>query len=195
MRRVGVAPLEDAESGVKLRRRLRGITIEFRRPGAPAVQRVNYFSMDASNAGMVRYPQFRNYVRGLAPTTTLIKSASYLLHVGEFRRMRDLVLDVSGLIVQDDTGIPYSILAKRGWQVSVYGRYQVPIPPFERHYQPELAEAYEVQSPASLPFRFGYRRSFGDDRAHIMVAQKAPAQRLGSGKDSAGAARMPAPAK
>jgi hypothetical protein len=170
------APLEDAESGVKLRRRLRGITIEFRRPGAPMTQRVNYFSMDASNAGMVRYPQFRDYVRRLAPTTTLIKSASYLLHVGEFRRMRDLVLEASGYIVQDDTGIPYSILAKRGWEVSVYGRYEVPIPPFERHYQPDLAEAYDVQSPPPLSFRFGYRRSSGDDRAHIMVAQKAPAK-------------------
>lgn len=188
-------PLEDAESGAKLRRRLRGITIEFRRPGSPVPQRVNYFSMDASNAGMVRYPHFRDYVRGLAPTTTLIKSASYLLHVGEFRRMRDLILKVSGFIVQDDTGIPYSILAKRGWQVSVYGRYVVPIPPFERHYQPELAEAYGAQSPASLPFRFGYRRSFGDDRSHIMVAQKMPARRLGSGKASAGTARTPAPAR
>ena len=189
------APLEDAESGVKLRRRLRGVTIEFRRPSSPVPQRVNYFSMDASNAGMVRYPQFGDYVRGLAPTTTLIKSASYLLHVGEFRRMRDLVLQVSGFIVQDDTGIPYSVLAKRGWQVSVYGRYQVPIPPFERHYQPELAEAYGVQSPAALPFRFGYRRSSGDDRSHIMVARKAPTQRLGSGKDSTGAVRAPAQAQ
>ncbi|HXV12095.1 MAG TPA: hypothetical protein VD839_14950 [Burkholderiales bacterium] len=189
------APLEDAESGAKLRRRLRGITIEFRRPGVTAVQRVNYFSMDASNAGMTRYPRFGEYVRGLAPTTTLIKSASYLLHVGEFRRMRDLVLDVSGLIVQDDTGIPYSILAKRGWQVSVYGRYEVPIPPFERHYQPELAEAYSLQSPGPLSFRFGYRRSFGDDRSHIMVAQKAGAPRLGAGKEPASAARAPAPAQ
>jgi hypothetical protein len=188
-------PLEDAESGAKLRRRLRGITIEFRRPGSPMPQRVNYFSMDASNAGLVRYPQFRDYVRGLAPTTTLIKSASYLLHVAEFRRMRDLIFEVSGFIVQDDTGIPYSLLAKRGWQVSVYGRYEVPIPPFERHFQPELAEAYSVQSPAPLSFRFGYRRSFGDDRSHIMVAQKAPARRLGSHKDPAGTARTPAAAQ
>ena len=184
---------EDADSGVKLRRRLRGITIEFRRPGSPVPQQVNYFSMDASNAGMTRYPQFGDYVRGRAPTTTLIKSASYLLHVGEFRKMRDLVLAASGIIVQDDTGVPYTILAKRGWQTSVYGRYLVPIPPFERHYQPELAEAYFVQDPAPLAFRFGYRRSFGDDRSHVMVAQKSPARRVGSGKDPARPARTQTP--
>jgi len=183
---------ENAETGVKLRRRLRGVTIEFQRPGSPLRQRVNYFSMDASNAGVARYPQFRDYLRGLAPTTTLIKSASYLLHVAEFRSMRNLLLEVSGIIVQDDTGVPYAILAKRGWQLKVFGRYEVPIPPFERHYQPELADAYLAQDPAPLSFRFGYRRSYGDDRSNVMIAQKSPARRLGSGK-AGDAARPSAP--
>lgn len=180
------------ESTVKLRRKLKGVTIAFRRPGSPVPQRVNYFTVDASNAGIARYPQFRDYLRGLAPTTTLIKSASYLLHVAEFRSMRNLLLDVSGFLVQDDTGVPYAILAKRGWQLSVYGRYEVPIPPFERHYQPELAEAFVATNPQPLSFRFGYRRSFGDDRSNVMVAQRSRPRRLGSGKD---AASTPAPAR
>lgn len=189
------SPEETAEPGARLRRKLKGVSIEFRRPGSPASQRLNYFTVDASNAGIARYPQFRDYLRGLAPTTTLIKSASYLLHVGEFRRMRDVLLEVSGFLVQDDTGVPYAMLAKRGWQLSVYGRYQVPIPPFERHYQAELAEAYYVQNPPSLPFRFGYRRNFGDDRTHVMVAQKTLPQRVSSGGKAAGETRAPAPSR
>jgi hypothetical protein len=181
------APEKNAESAVRPRRRLRGVTIVFRRPGAPVPQRLNYFSVDASNAGIVRYPQFRDYLRGLAPTTTLIKSASYLLHVSEFKRMRNLLLNVSGFLVQDDTGVPYAVLAKRGWQLTVYGRYEVPIPPFERHYQPDLAEAFVAANPQPLAFRFGYRRSFGDDRSNVMVAKRSPARRLGSGKDAASA--------
>jgi hypothetical protein len=188
-------PPENAESTARPRRRLRGVTIEFRRPDSPVPQRLNYFSVDASNAGIARYPQFRDYLRGMAPTTTLIKSASYLLHVSEFKRMRDVLLAVSGFLVQDDTGVPYAILAKRGWRLSVYGRYAVPIPPFERHYQPELAEAYGVQNPPPLAFRFGYRRSLGDDRSHLMVAQRTPAQRRGSGTDAGGQARAPVPAQ
>jgi len=186
------APEASTESTVRLRRKLRGVTIMFRRPGSPVPQRLNYFSVDASNAGVARYPQFRDYLRGLAPTTTLIKSASYLLHVAEFKSLRNLLLDVSGFLVQDDTGVPYAILAKRGWQLSVYGRYEVPIPPFERHYQPELAEAYVATNPQPLSFRFGYRRSFGDDRSNVMVAQRTPARRLGPGKSAANA---PAPAR
>jgi hypothetical protein len=150
-------------------------------------QRLNYFSVDASNTGIARYPQFRDYLRRLAPTTTLIKSASYLLHVSEFKRLRNVLLDVSGFLVQDDTGVPYAMLAKRGWQLTVYGRYEVPIPPFERHYQPDLAEAFVATNPQPLSFRFGYRRSSRDDRSNVTVAQRSLARRLGSGKDAAGA--------
>jgi len=181
-----------AESGARPRRKLKGVSIVFRKPGSPVPQRLNYFSVDASNVGMARYPQFRDYLRSLAPTTTLIKSASYLLHVAEFKRMRNLLLDVSGFLVQDDTGVPYDVLVKRGWKLNVYGRYEVPIPPFERHYQPELAEAYFADNPAPLAFRFGYRRKFGDDRSNLMVGQRIAPRRVGSGKD---AARTPAPSR
>lgn len=191
----GAASREDAGTTTRPRRKLRGISIEFRRPGSPFVQRLNYFSVDASNAGVARYPQFRDHLRRLAPTTTLIKSASYLLHVGEFRKMRDVLLEVSEFLVQDDTGFPYGVLTKHGWQLSVYGRYRVPIPPFERYYQPDLAEAYYVEDPASLPFHFGYRRKFGDDRTHVMVGQRVSLRRVGSGRDAAGEARMPAAAQ
>lgn len=186
------APEADADSNVRPRRKLRGVTIKFRRPGAPVPQRLNYFSVDASNAGVARYPQFRDYLRGLAPTTTLIKSASYLLHVSEFKRLRNVLLDVSGFLVQDDTGVPYAMLAKHGWQSTVYGRYEVPIPPFERHYQPDLAEAFVATNPQPLAFRFGYRRSSGDDRSNVMVSKRTPARRVRSSKE---AARAPAAAR
>ena len=175
------------DSTVRPRRKLKGVTIVFRKPGAPVPQRINYFSVDASNVGMARYPQFGDYLRGLAPTTTLIKSASYLLHVAEFKRLRNVLLDVSGFLVQDDTGVPYTMLTKRGWQLNVYGRYEVPIPPFERRYQPKLAEVYSTANPAPLAFRFGYRRSFGDDRSNVMVGQRIPPRRVGSGKDASSA--------
>ena len=175
------------DSTIRPRRKLKGVTIVFRKPGAPVPQRINYFSVDASNVGMARYPQFGDYLRGLAPTTTLIKSASYLLHVAEFKRLRNVLLDVSGFLVQDDTGVPYTMLTKRGWQLNVYGRYEVPIPPFERRYQPKLAEVYSTANPAPLAFRFGYRRSFGDDRSNVMVGQRIPPRRVGSGKDASSA--------
>ena len=154
-----------------LRPRIRGVTIEFRAPGDPQPRRLDYYALDATNVGLSNYPGFLDILRGLGATTTLIKSASYLLHSGEFTRIRDALLDASGYILQDDTGMPYPRLVKRGWEVRVFGRYEVPIPPFEGAFQQSLAAAYEQAKPEPLPFRFGYTRRTGENRSNLMIAQ------------------------
>jgi hypothetical protein len=154
-----------------LRPRIRGVTIAFRVPGDGQARRLDYYALDATDVGLGNYPGFLDRLRRLGTTTTLIKSASYLLHSGEFTRIRDLLLDVSGYILQDDTGMPYPRLIKRGWEVRVYGRYEVPIPPFEGAFQPSLAAAYERAKPEPLPFRFGYMRRTGENRSNLMIAQ------------------------
>ena len=168
-RQPDTAASERPDPGPRVLRRLEGVTIEFRRPGSPRLQRLRYFSVDASNAGAAKYPEFIEYLRRLAPTTTLIKSASYLLHGSQFRAVRSVLLDVTGFLLQDDTGFPYAMLIKRGWKMRVFGHYAVPIPPFEPYYQPALADAYSKQKPDPLPFRFGYRASPHDDRSNLMV--------------------------
>lgn len=162
------------------KRKLRGVLIEFRRPGSTQIQNLKYFSLDATDAAMADYPEFLDYLRALAPTTTLIKSASYLLHGHEFSRLRDVILDTSVFLVQDDTGLPYARLRKRGWEIAVYGTYEVPIPPFQGAYQKGLAAAYEKQKPTPLPFRFGYQLiSKRENRSNLMVA-RLPSRQAGS---------------
>ena len=154
-----------------LRPRIRGVTIEFRVPNSAQARRLDYYALDATNVGLSNYPGFLDRLRGLGTTTTLIKSASYLLHSGEFTRIRDVILDASGYILQDDTGMPYARLVKRGWEVRVFGRYEVPIPPFEGAFQASLAAAYERAKPEPLSFRFGYTRRTGENRSNLMIAQ------------------------
>lgn len=153
------------------KRRLAGVTVEFRRPGSRTVQRLHYFSFDATNAGIAAYPEILEYLGSFAPAAMLLKSASYLLHGGEFSRLRGVLLDTAVYLVQDDTGLPYPMLRKRGWEVEIYGRYERPIPPFEYAYQPALAKLYAERKPDPLPFLFGYRRNVDGDRAHLMIAQ------------------------
>jgi hypothetical protein len=175
-----IAPLElerspNAKAPAKGRKReLRGVTIEFRMAGAAQEQRLNYFSLDATDIAIAAYPEFLDYLRGLGKTTTLIKSASYLLHGSEFSRVREVILDASGFLVQDDTGLPYGRLLKHGWDVRVYGVYGVPIPPFEYAYQKSLAAAYEKQNPKPLPFRFGYQFDKVENRSNLMVGRLMP---------------------
>jgi len=156
------------------KRDLNGVTIDFLAPGSKRPRRLIFYSLDASDKGLADYPAFLDYLRGMAPTTTLIKSASYLLHITEFRKMRNLLLEMSGFIVQDDTGLPYASLRKGGWEVRPYGTYVVPIPPFETKYQKDLAALFESSKAQPLPFRFGYHLNVNDTRSLLMIARRAP---------------------
>ncbi len=178
MKRAAPKPPVAQDPNAKPPHELKGVTIEFRLPDSQNVQTLHYFSVDVSNKGLRNYPEFSKFMRDLGPTATLVKSASYLMHIDQFTRIRDLLLDGSLYLVQDDTGVPYSELARRGWNMRVFGRYQEPIPPFERHFQQLLAEQYEIQKPKQLPFRFGYRRGTdGDERSNVMVGIRATPQK------------------
>ncbi len=177
--RIGPPPFPPATGG---RRELDGVVIEFRAPGSPRLRRVIFYSLDASDRGLAEYPEFVKYLHGLAPTTTLIKAASYLLHDSQFRKMRDVLLDTSAFLVQDDTGLPYALLRKSGWNMRTYGHYSMPIPPFENKFQLELAAAYDVEKARPLPFRFGYQINLGEKRSTLMVGRRSPVTRQ-SGSD------------
>jgi hypothetical protein len=154
-------------------RQLNGITIEFRKPGKPMIQRLHYFTLDATDEGLEHYPEFVTFLQSLAPTNTFLKAASYLLHGREFRKLRNTLLEVSDFLLQDDTGLPYYVLQPKRWNVRLYGRYETPIPPFERAFQPGLDKAYRASRPEPLPFEFGY--SFSDkrdNRSNALIGRK-----------------------
>ena len=181
-----IAPGPRTGGGRSLRA-LRGVTIEFTVPGSGVVRRVHYFSGDATDSGLSRYPEFLNFIRKQAPTTTFLKSASYLLHSKEFSAVRDTILDVSGFLVQDDSGMPYGQLTARNWQVKLYGRYDTPIPPFQSAFQPALAKAYAEQKPDKLPFTFGYQfHDYRDERSNVMVARGPAVDRVAAGDANRG---------
>lgn len=154
-------------------RKPQGVAIEFRIAGSSAVKRLVYFTVDATDQSLSMYPEFLAFLRGLKPTTTLIKSASYLLHGNEFGNLKRTLLDISGFLVQDDTGLPYRSLVSEGWQVRLFGTYTVPIRPFQHDFQADLNAAYRAQPPEILSFPFGY---FSRDRrvhpGNVMVARK-----------------------
>lgn len=159
-------------------RQLKGVTIEFRAHGGGAIKQLHYFSVDATDRGLSRYPEFLEFVRKLGPTTTFIKSASYLLHGREFSLLRTALLNVSSFLVQDDSGLPFDMLATRGWQVRLHGRYGTPIPPFQRAFQSTLYRAYSQQNPGPLPFTFGYQfHDYRDERSNVMVGLGPPAEK------------------
>jgi hypothetical protein len=113
-----------------------------------------YFSTDLSNPG-VRNSGFLNFCRTLAPGNSLIKSASYLMHSGNFTKVRDFLLANSATIIQDDSGIPLAYYNPGKWRFFPFGRYAGPIAEFPGRYQEQYAELFRRSQP--IDFGIGYR--------------------------------------
>ena len=146
----------------------RGVRILF--AGSDGQERtLYYFSTDLSNSG-VKSSGFLAFCQTLAPGNSLIKSASYLLHAGNFTTVRDFLLTNSAAIIQDDSGIPLADYDPKKWRFFPFGRYAGPIAEFPGRYQPRYAELFRRSQP--LDFGIGYRwRSF---ESNLLLSIKIP---------------------
>jgi len=139
------------------RKLLRGVRLDFIDGQAVPLRQLYYFSLDATDKALEFYPGFLDWVAGQRPASVLLKSASYLLHDGQFEKTRALILQHSDYVIQDDTGIPYRLLKDSPWQVRLYGHYTKPIKGLRYGYQADLESAYRAKARRSeLPFPFGY---------------------------------------
>ena len=122
-----------------------------------AAQKLYYFTTDLSNDGIRSQPGFLKFCDQLGTGRSLVKAASYLMHLNSFSSARDFLLSHSSLILQDDSGIPISHFNNPSWAVRYFGSYPGPIDLFKQHGQPDLAAIYARSNPPPLPFGFGYR--------------------------------------
>lgn len=136
-------------------------------------QKVYYFSADLSDwkLGQTK-ASILQYVRSLGPLTTYVKSATYLMHKSYFSQVRNLILDRSRYVLQDDSGIAMKYFQPADWQFIHYGTYRRPIPLFAKQYQPALTAAYRdsVNKPRPLPFGTGYNWRVND--SNLMLAKR-----------------------
>ncbi len=133
-----------------------------------------YFSTDLSNPS-VRVTGFLKFCETLAPGNSLIKSASYLLHSGNFSTVREFLLSHSATIIQDDSGIPLASYSPRTWRFFPFGRYAGPIDKFPGMYQANYAELFRRAQP--MDFGVGYRwRSY---ESNLLLAVRTAADDAG----------------
>ena len=148
-----------------------------------------YFSTDLSNSG-VKASGFLKFCATLAPGNSLIKSASYLLHSGNFTTVRDFLLNNSATIIQDNSGIPLAYYSTKKWRFFPFGRYLGPIDEFPGRYQQSYAELFRRAQP--IDFGIGYRwRTHEIEFAAVgEIARRRLGQlrRDGIGRDAASAA-------
>jgi hypothetical protein len=186
----GVTPVALDQNGAVITENLgksavRGTRIIF--AGNDGVERtLYYFSTDLSNSG-VKASGFLKFCATLAPGNSLLKSASYLLHSGNFTAVRDFILANSATIIQDDSGIPLAYYNKKRWRFFPFGRYAGPIAEFPGRYQESYAELFHRAQP--MDFGIGYR--WRSHESNLLLAVKLPDD--GSGVADAVAPDAPPP--
>lgn len=151
---------------------VKGVEIIFSRGSKEMLKRVRYFKIDISNKSH-QLPRFSRYVQRYGSMTTIIKSASYLMSWKNFSKIRSLLLDRSGSIVQDDSGIPYKYFKNSSkWELAYFGKYHRPLPVFKSRYQKDLRRDLEKYSRGMVPFAYGYGYGYPDMTYHLLWARK-----------------------
>jgi hypothetical protein len=146
----------------------RGVRITFAGSDEQA-RTLYYFSTDLSNPG-VRSTGFLKFCDTLGPGNSLIKSASYLMHSGNFTAVRDWLLANSATIIQDDSGIPLANYSARQWRFFPFGHYLGPIAEFPGRHQERYAELFARAQP--IDFGIGYRWRMNE--SNLLLSVKVP---------------------
>ncbi len=159
--------------------RIPGVEIIFMKEGENFLRRVRFFRLDISDRSR-QFPLFSRFIEKGPMYTTIIKSASYLMHhrLG-FLRIRNLILKKSSSILQDDSGMPHSVLSEKVWKISYYGQYHRPLKVFKMHYQKDLKKLVKMNSSGPLPFEYGYGYGFDDMTYHLVYAERKEKPRTG----------------
>ena len=145
-----------------------GVKIDFSSEDG-GTQTLYYFASDLADWAVQNNPGFMNFLAAQGRGLTLLKAASYLMHGGNFSRVRNFLLNNSSVILQDDSGIPFRFFDPEQWILRYCGRYVGPIDIFRQHVQPALAAAFNSTAPVPLDFGFGYQ--WQPNRSSLIIAR------------------------
>ena len=146
------------------------VTIRFTVPGSTRIQTLTYARVRMEDPEFVKQEALLAYLQRHAPFTTLLKSASYLLHDNQFTKVRGVVLTGSRAVLQDDTGVPFRFFDTSAWNIRLFGQYSPPVNDFNYGRQPDLEAAYRAAAAVrDLPFAFGYHWRQGTSSVMLAI--------------------------
>lgn len=152
-----------------------GVKISFLPAGESQPRTLYYFSVDLSNEALEKTPEFNTFVKQIQQPVTYLKAASYLMYRDNFSNIRNLILEKSSSLLQDDSGMPVSYFDASKWDMKFYGTYTRPIPLFSIREQPELRKIYQSDtSIKSLDFGIGYQFEVGQSNLMLALSKQQP---------------------
>ncbi len=155
----------------KIKTNTRGIEIKFTDINNQT-KTLYYFSLNAADGGLKTNKGFVAYLKNMGTVNTYLKGASYLMHKDYFSIIRNVILNQSQQVIQDDSGIALHYFTENSpnWNYTFYGQYSRPIPMFSAFYQADLDSLYKTQGSKQIGFGIGY--NFRDKNSNFMIATK-----------------------
>jgi hypothetical protein len=147
----------------------KGVEISFRDDRNNSTHLLTYISVNLDDKHLSDNDAFRKYAAGLKGSTTIFKATSYMVHHPDFSIVRDIVLDTSSAVLQDDSGLPYKLFDSH-WKVQLYGEYTQPYGSFRWLEQKDLRAAYQTTGVKPLPMRIGY--GYGKVASNLLLAKR-----------------------
>jgi hypothetical protein len=152
--------------------KIAGIRINFAHGDSGEIRELVYLSMKLlPDSTSLSVPEGR-FLNRLRDVHTLLKSAVYILHYKNYEQVRNFLLQRSFIIIQDDSGIPYSSFNVE-WKISLYGVYRpyLGLAGCRPVMQYDLEKSY-LENSLPLPFNFGYGILSGPKQSNLMIARK-----------------------
>lgn len=158
-------PINEVELGVKNHKKM-AIRIGFKsKDGSGNTKVLIYISGDLSDKGLStgsKSAGIYHFLNSRKQIVSFFKAASYLMHNDYFSKIRSIMTKNSKRILQDDSGIPYSILKSSGFEVTLLGQYTHTIQLFRTRVQKDMKAEYSLKKPVKLPFNIGYNAEFNE---------------------------------
>lgn len=121
---------------------------------------LSYMKFDLGNKNIESNPHFAKWVESIGEKNVFLKAASYLPHYKTFENIRQLMMNNTSSIFQDDSGIAYRYIDTTLFETKLFGSYTRPIDDFsDVTYQKDLALLFEktpVTDRKAIPFPLGY---------------------------------------
>jgi hypothetical protein len=171
---------KEIRSSKLLSQKIPGVKLVFRNKETREIKTLYYFSVDISDKGMKRKPELTAFFLHRKPFNTFLKSASYLMHNPDFSAVKNLILNNTESLFQDDTGVPFKDFGTRpDLKYTLYGEYTRPVKDFGSYtYQADLDEAYKkAKDKEPLPFSLGYHWSTRIQNYMLITRSSGPISR------------------
>lgn len=155
--------------------KVKGIHILFKDGNDGKTKRVVYLKHWLDNDVADTKTNMGAFFQKVGRTNLILKAAMYFFHYPNNDGLRNTLLSMSDLVVQDDSGIPHRYFEEAGvWNPSYYGYYVTPVPLMRMPNppkQPALANGFR-ENAKPLPFAYGYGALRGKDKCNLTIYQR-----------------------